>query len=62
LARQCVSARASAGSRDGRKVVGRLGYAWEVELGARAAMAVGGSVPARGEALAPFIGRALDRR
>jgi hypothetical protein len=27
LARQCASARASAGSRDGRKVVGRLGFA-----------------------------------
>jgi hypothetical protein len=33
-----------------------------VELGARVAMAAGGSVPARGEALAPFIGRAIDRR
>jgi hypothetical protein len=43
-------------------VVGQLEYAWEVELGTRVAMAAGGSVPARGEALAPFIGRALDRR
>jgi hypothetical protein len=25
-------------------------------------MAAGGSVPTRGEALAPFIGRAIDRR
>jgi hypothetical protein len=31
------------------------------ELGARASMAVGGSVPARGKALSPFIGRAVDR-
>jgi hypothetical protein len=38
------------------------GYSWKVDLGARAAMAAGGSVPARGEAMAPFIGRVLDRR
>jgi hypothetical protein len=38
------------------------GYSWEVELGARAAMVAGGSVPARGEAMAPFIGRMLARR
>jgi hypothetical protein len=31
------------------------------ELGARAAMAAGGSVPARGKTQAPFIGRAVDR-
>jgi hypothetical protein len=38
------------------------GYSWEVELGARTAMAAGGSVPARREATAPFIGRVLDWR
>jgi hypothetical protein len=31
------------------------------ELGARVAMAADGLVLARGEALAPFIGRAVDR-
>jgi hypothetical protein len=31
------------------------------ELGARVAMAADGSVPARGEALVPFICRAVDR-
>jgi hypothetical protein len=62
LARQCASAQASTGPRDERDVVGRLGYAWKVELDVRAAMAAGGLVPARGEAMAPFIGRVLDRR
>jgi hypothetical protein len=38
------------------------GYLWEVELGARTAMAAGGSVLARGEAMAPFIDRVLDWR
>jgi hypothetical protein len=37
------------------------GTGGKVELGARAAMAAGGSVLAQGEALAPFTGRALDR-
>jgi hypothetical protein len=35
------------------------GYSWKVELGERAAMAAGGSVLTRGEAVAPFIGRVL---
>jgi hypothetical protein len=35
---------------------------WMIELGARTAMAAGGSVLARGEALAPFIGRAVNRQ
>jgi hypothetical protein len=37
------------------------GHLWKVELGARVAMAAGGSVLARGEAMAPFIGRVLDQ-
>jgi hypothetical protein len=36
------------------------GHLWRGELGVRAAMAVGGSVLARGEATTPFIGRVLD--
>jgi hypothetical protein len=35
------------------------GCSWKVELDARAAMAAGGSVLARGEAMAPFIGCVL---
>jgi hypothetical protein len=54
LARQCASARASAGPRDGWEVVDRLGYAWKVELSVRAAMAADGSVPARGEGNGAF--------
>jgi hypothetical protein len=42
-------------------LLGGSGHLWKVELGARAAMAAGGSVLARGEARAPFIGRVLDR-
>jgi hypothetical protein len=36
------------------------GHLWRVELGARAAMAAGGSVLTHREAMAPFIGRVLD--
>jgi hypothetical protein len=38
------------------------GHLRKVKLGARAAMVAGGSVLARGEARAPFIGRVLDLR
>jgi hypothetical protein len=56
LARQCASARASIGSRGGRKLVVDSVARERAELDARAAMATGGSVPARGKAPAPFIG------
>jgi hypothetical protein len=38
------------------------GDLWKVELGARTAMAAGGSMFARGDARAPFIGRVCDQR
>jgi hypothetical protein len=46
---------------DGRWLVDSVARE-RAELGARAAMAAGGSVLAGGEALAPFIGWEVDRR
>jgi hypothetical protein len=42
--------------------LGGLEHVWRIELGVRTAMVAGGLVPARGEALVPFIGRAVDQR